>query len=217
MRISQAFLALAATTLLMTGCGDKQPATNAVTQAENALSPIRDDASKYAPEELKATDSTLTTMKDALAKEDYRKVVAAVPQFNEQMKTLQGAVVQKQTLAAAAQNEWDALNDKVPQSVEAIQGRVDALSGSKLPKEVTKENFEAAKTDLAAIKATWAEATAAATAGNTQEAADKGRAVQTKADEIKNELGMNSAVASATMTPPTGGDVSTAPAPATPN
>lgn len=213
MRISQAFLALAATTLLMTGCGDKQPATNAVTQAENAINPMRVDAAKFAPEELKAAESTLAAMKDNLAKEDYKAVVADVPKVNNDIKALQGAVVQKQTLAAAAQNEWDSLNDEVPKSLEAIQARVDALKGQKLPKEITKENYEAAKTDLESIKATWTEATTAATAGNTQEAADKGRTVQAKTEEIKTELGMNPALAQtqqATMTPPAGQDIAPA-------
>lgn len=210
MRISQAFLALAATTLLMTGCGNKQPANNAVTQAENAISPLRDDAAKYAPEELKAADATLTRMKDDLAKEDYKAVVAAVPKINTDINTLKGAVVQKQTVAAAAQNEWDALNTEVPKSLEAVQTRVDSLKGTKLPKEISKENYEAAKTDLETIKVTWTEATTAATAGNTVEAADKGRTVQAKVEEIKNELGMNPALAQssgATMTPPTGQDI----------
>lgn len=215
MRISQGFLALAATTLLLTGCGDKQPATNAVTQAENAITPLRDDATKYAPEELEAAEGTLATMKADLAKEDYSAVVAAVPKINSDIKTLQGAVVQKQTLAAAAQNEWDALSADVPKAIEAIQVRVDSLKGSRLPKEISKENYEAAKTDLESMKATWTEATAAATAGHTQEAADKGRTVQAKAEEIKGELGMSPALAQAnqgqaTMTPPAGQDIAPA-------
>lgn len=197
MRILQAFLALAATSLLMTGCGNKQPANNAVTQAESAISPLRDDAAKYAPEELKAADGTLAKMKDDLAREDYDAVVAAVPQINTDISTLKGAVVQQQTLAAAAQNEWDALNAQVPKSIEAIQARVDSLKGQRLPKEITRENYEAAKADLESMKATWTEATNAAGAGNAQEAADKGRTVQAKADEIKNELGMNPALANA--------------------
>jgi predicted nucleic acid-binding Zn-ribbon protein len=206
-------MALAATSLLLTGCGDKEPATNAVTQAENAITPLRDDSTKYAPEELKAADGTLAGMKDNLAKEDYKAVVAAVPKINTDIKTLQGAVVQKQTLAAAAQNEWDALNTDVPKAIEAIQVRVDALKGQKLPKEITKENYEAAKTDLESMKTTWTEATAAATAGNTQEAADKGRTVQSKVEEIKGELGMSPALAQSqqpTMTPPAGQDIAPA-------
>jgi hypothetical protein len=41
-----------------------------------------------------------------------------------------------------------------------------------------------------------AEATAAATAGNAAEAAEKGRTVQTKANELKTALGTNEQVAS---------------------
>lgn len=210
MRISQAFLALAATTFFLAGCGNKEPASNAVTQAENAISPLRDDASRYAPDELKAADGTLAKMKDNLAAGDYDAVVDDVPRINTEIKTLQATVVQQQTLNAAAQNEWETLNAEVPKSVEAIQVRVDALKGSKLPKEVTPENFAAAQTELESLKATWAEATAAASAGHALEAADKGRSVQAKAEEIKNELGMNPSLASATMTPPSGADITPA-------
>jgi hypothetical protein len=197
MRIAQLFLPLAAA-LIISACGNKEPATNAVAQAEAALSGIRDEASKHASTELQAAEATLAKMKDDLANEDYRAVVQGVPPFNAQIKTLQETMVTNQTLAAAAQNEWDTLNAEVPKTVEAIQVRVDALSGSKLPKEITKETFETAKTELETMKATWAEATAAAGAGDTQLAADKGRTVQAKGEELKNQLGLNPTLASAT-------------------
>jgi hypothetical protein len=197
MRIAQLFLPLAAA-LIFSACGNKEPATNAVAQAEAALSGIRDEASKHASTELQAAEATLAKMKDDLANEDYRAVVQGVPPFNAQIKTLQETMVTNQTLAAAAQNEWDTLNAEVPKTVEAIQVRVDALSGSKLPKEITKETFETAKTELETMKATWAEATAAAGAGDTQLAADKGRTVQAKGEELKNQLGLNPTLASAT-------------------
>jgi hypothetical protein len=197
MRIAQLFLPLAAA-LIISACGNKEPSTNAVAQAEAALSGIRDEASKHASTELQAAEATLAKMKDDLANEDYRAVVQGVPPFNAQIKTLQETMVTNQTLAAAAQNEWDTLNAEVPKTVEAIQVRVDALSGSKLPKEITKETFETAKTELETMKATWAEATAAAGAGDTQLAADKGRTVQAKGEELKNQLGLNPTLASAT-------------------
>jgi hypothetical protein len=62
---------------------------------------------------------------------------------------------------------------------------------------VTKEEFETAKTELETVKTTWAEATAAASAGHTSEATDKGRIVQAKVEELKNSLGMNEQLASA--------------------
>jgi hypothetical protein len=191
MRISQAFLPLTAA-LLITACtNSKDPATSAVAQAETAVNELRNDGQTYAPEELKATEATLASMKAKLADEKYSEVIEAVPQFNTQVKSLKEVVVVQQTQMAAAQNEWESLNAEVPKAVEQIQARVNTLKGSRLPKEVTKENYEAAKTEFEAVKATWAEATAAATAGKMLEAADKGRDVQAKAQEIQTKLGMN--------------------------
>jgi hypothetical protein len=198
MRISQAFFPLVVATLLVTGCGDKQPANSAVTQAEASLETVRPDAGKFAAAELQAADTTLANMKAKLADGDYRAVVADVPKFNTEMKTLKEAIVSKQTLAVADQREWETLSKEVPPTVEAIQARVDKLTRAKLPKEITKETFDAAKADLETLKTTWTEATAAASSGNTTEAATKGRTVQAKAEELKTQLGMkaDSAVAS---------------------
>jgi hypothetical protein len=204
MRISQALLPLVAGALLLTGCGNKEPATQAVTQAEAALEGLRADAAKFAPEELKTTEGTLAAMKGNLADEDYRAVVNDVPKFNAEVKKLQDSVVTHQTLAAASLAEWDSLNTEVPKTVEALEIRVESLKASKLPKEITKETFETAKTELETMKTTWAEATAAASAGNTQEAADKGRTVQAKGEELKNQLGMNPSLANVAAPTPAG-------------
>jgi hypothetical protein len=194
MQISKLLMGLAASALLITGCSNqKNPATNAVTQAESAVNEVRVDGAKYAPEELKTTEATLAKMKENLAKEDYKDVVESVPQFNKEVSALREVVVSKQTQMVAATNEWEVLSEEVPKVVEAIQIRVDALSGSKLPKEVNKEAFEAAKAGLESMKTTWAEATAAFSAGNAMEAADKARIVQAKGEEVKGQLGMNAA------------------------
>ena len=117
-----------------------------------------------------------------------------VPQFNTQVEAIKTAA----TANAAATTEWATLNTEVPQSIEAIQARVDSLKPAALPKDVTKEELETAKTELETMKATWAEATTAASAGNPVEATEKGRTVQAKANELKNTLGMNETLASAT-------------------
>ncbi len=204
MRMSHAFLPLVAATLFITGCGQKEPATSAVAQAEAALETVRADASQFAAEELKAADATLANMKANLQKEDYRAVINDVGPFNQQVKTVQDTVVSQQSAVVAAQHEWDTLNQEVPKTVEELQVRVDALAGSKLPKEISKETFEAAKSELETLKTTWAEATAAAAAGKTLEATDKGRTVQAKGQELKDQLGLNPALAS--VTPPAGAE-----------
>ena len=197
MKAYQALLPLAAA-LMMAGCGGSRgTAQNVIGQAEAGLNKAKEEASVIAPTELKAAETTLAHMKQNLDEREYKLVVADVPQFNAQMKTLKEAVASKQTVEAAAAVEWSALNEEVPKAVEAIQARVESLKPAALPKDVTKEELETAKTDLETMKTTWAEATAAASAGHVSEATDKGRMVQAKAEELKNQLGMNELVASA--------------------
>ncbi len=194
MRISNALLGLAASALLITGCSSqKDPAANVLTQAEAALAEVRVEGAQYAPGELKAAEDTLAKLKADFAKEDYKQVLESVPKFNTEMAALKELVVATQTQMVAATREWETLSTEVPKVVEEIQVRVNNLSGSKLPKEVKKDAFEAAKASLETMKATWAEATAAHSAGNTLEAADKARMVQAKGEEVKTQLGMNAA------------------------
>lgn len=196
MKVYQVMLPLFAA-MMIAGCGNRGTAENVMGQAEAGLSTIKEEAAVKAPEELKAAEATLAHMKKSFDDRDYKVVVADVPQFNAQMTTLKEAVASKQTVEAAAAQEWSTLNTEVPKAVEAIQARVDSLKPAALPKDVTKEELETAKKDLETMKATWAEATAAASAGNTAEATDKGRTVQAKAEELKNQLGMNETLASA--------------------
>jgi hypothetical protein len=212
MRISSMFAPLAVTTLMLVGCGNKQPATQIVAQAESILSDLRNEGTSFAPDELKVADSTLASMKSELDADDYKGVVKLVPTFNEQVKTLKETVVTRQSVAAAASNEWQTLNAEVPKTVEALQIRLDGLKGSKLPKEISKETYEAAKMDFETMKTTWAEATADAAAGKTAEAAEKGRQVAAKGDELKGKLGVSQQLAAAapSVAPPMGSDISPA-------
>ena len=195
MKLTNVLTALTASAMLMTGCtSQKDPAENAVMQAEAAMTELRVDAAKFAPEELKSTETTLAKMKDDLAKEDYKDVVAGVPQFNKEVATLRETLVGRQTQIIAATREWETLNAEVPKAVEEIQVRVDSLASSpRLPKEVDKHEFETAKASLETMKTDWAAATAAFSEGNATEAADKARGVQEKVSEVKDQLGMNPA------------------------
>ena len=193
MKFTNLLMALTASAMLMTGCmSQKDPAANAVTQAEAAVAELRVDGAKFAPDELKTTEATLAKMKANLAKQDYKDVVADVPQFNKEVATLKETLVGRQTQVIAATREWESLNAEVPKAVEEIQVRVDSLASSpKLPKEVDKHEFEAAKASLETMKTDWAAATAAFSEGNATEAADKARSVQGKVDEVKDQLAMN--------------------------
>jgi hypothetical protein len=195
MKVYQALLPLAAAMMLV-GCG-RSTAERVIMQADGAVTTLKDEAATSAPAELKTAEATLAHMKQSFDAHDYKVVVADVPQFNTQMNTLKEAIATKNGAVAAATMEWSTLNTEVPKSVEAVQARVDSLKPNALPKEVTKETLATAKTELETAKATWAEATAAASAGHTVEATEKGRIVQAKVEELKNQLKMSEQLASA--------------------
>jgi hypothetical protein len=192
MRISNSLLGIAATSLLVIGCANQaEPAMHAVASVEANVAELRVDGAKYAPDELKAADSKLAALKAYLAKEHYKPVLAGASELSKDVTVLKETIVAKKTQIAAATNEWTDLNEEVPQMVAAIENRVDSLSQSrKLPEEVKKETLDAAKSELATMKSTWAEATAAFSAGNATEAADKARLVKAKGEEVQQQLAM---------------------------
>jgi chromosome segregation ATPase len=195
MHISKVILALAATALLVTGCAkQKNDATAALTGIETSVASLKDEGMKYAPVAYQGVESTLGMLKDSLAKEDYKTVLAGTPKLTEAVTSLKEAIASGKQQFEAATAEWTALSADVPQMVAAIQSRVDALGSSKkLPKNLTQEAFDGAKSGLESMKTTWNEASAAATEGKATEAAEKARAVKAKGQEVLAMLGMTGA------------------------
>jgi hypothetical protein len=181
-----------AAAILLAACGNQEgPARNAVTVVETSVAEVREDAAKVAPEELRAVDAKLTALKEGVEKKHYKSVLSGASELTKEVAFLKETVISKKTQNAAATNEWEDLSEQVPQLISAIQNRVDSLSGSrKLPAEVNKDTFEAAKTAFESMRASWAEANAAFNAGKATEAADKGRMVKAKGEELQQQLAM---------------------------
>ena len=182
--------------VLIAGCAsDKAPAEQAVASAETAIAQVRDAATKYAPDQMQAVDAQFNSIKDNLAKGDYKAVLAAMPSLNTAISGLKDAATAKQQEAQAATDKakdaWGPMSTDVPKMVDAIQSRVDILSKSHhLPKGVTKDTLAAAKTGLDSMKSTWNDASTAATAGDYATATAKGQAVKDQAAQIMQSLGM---------------------------
>jgi hypothetical protein len=182
--------------VLIAGCAsDKAPAEQAVANAETAIAQVRDAGTKYAPDQMQAVDAQFTSIKDSLAKGDYKAVLAAMPSLNTAISGLKDATTAKQQEAEAAsakaKDVWGPMSSDVPKMVDAIQSRVDILSKSHhLPKGVTKDTLAAAKTGLDSMKSAWNDASTAATAGDYTTATAKGQAVKDQAAQIMQSLGM---------------------------
>jgi hypothetical protein len=191
MKFAQVILAVAASALLVTGCArQKDEATKALTAIETSVSSMKEDGMKYAPVAYDGVQSTLGMLKDSLAKEDYKSVMAGTPEMNKAVDSLKTAIASGKEQFTAAAAQWGTMSADVPKMVEAIQSRVDILSSSKkLPKNVSKDALESAKSGLEWMKSTWAEATAAAS-DKPSEAVEKANAVKAKGAEVLAALGM---------------------------
>jgi hypothetical protein len=194
MRIPNIFLALAAATLLATGCSQQRaPATKALANIEASLKDVKDDAAKYAPDGLKGVESQFARLKESLDKKEYGNVLAGTPQLEKAVDSLKDAVTagksQAKAAAAAARTEWANLSAEVSKTVETIQARVNTLSKAKhLPFGVSKHEFEGSKTVLESMKSLWAEAGRDFNSGNEVEATNKAKTVQGMGAEVIDKL-----------------------------
>jgi hypothetical protein len=181
--LAVAALALAACTNLA------EPAAKAVAEVESAISAASEDAGKYVPDQLAAAQGKLTELKDAIAKKDYKAVMAAAPAaltMAKEMATAAGA--KKDEMMTMATSDWTAMSASLPGLISAVQSRVDVLGKSKhLPAGV---NLDAAKTALADATGMWTQAQAAATSGDVIGAASTAKMVKEKAEAAAAAIGL---------------------------
>ena len=193
------FLPAALAAVLLVGCNtQKGPAEQAVASAQAALDAVREDAQKYAPEQLGGVEAKLSDMKGAFQQGNYAGVLAGAPGLTAAITGLKDAASAKKVEAeqalAKAKDDWGPASAAVPKMVDEIAKRVEALSKTKkLPRGVGKDAVAAAKTGLDTLKSTWADATNASSSGDYTTAMAKAQAVKDKAAEIMKSLGMNPA------------------------
>ena len=174
---------------LVAACAsEKAPAEQALKTAEAAIGEIRGETAKWVPDQARALQASLTTLKDRFGKGEYKAVLADAPALAGRAKEVAAAAAAKK---AELTKTWDELSVGLPKMMDAVKSRVDILSKSKkLPANVSKEKFEAAKAGLAEATKGWEDATAAYKGGNVADAVAKADPVKRKTVEALDALGM---------------------------
>jgi hypothetical protein len=196
MRKHSVWLLAALAAVAIVACNmQKGPAEQAVAGAEATLDAARDQAQKYAPEQLGGVEAQLGQMKDAFQKGDYAGVLAQQPAMTAALNQLKDAAVKAKADAemalAKAKDDWGPASAAIPKMVDDLAKRVEKLEKEKrLPKGVTKDNVAAAKTGLDSLKSTWGDATNASSSGDFTTAMSKANAVKTKTAELMKSVGM---------------------------
>jgi DNA repair exonuclease SbcCD ATPase subunit len=197
-RILSVVAALLFAVALAACSNSKAPAEQALKAAEEALNAAKAEAMKYVPDQVKSVEDALKAAKDTFAKGDYAGATSAATAVAAKAKDLVPASAARK---AELTKGWEELNAGMPETIAAIQSRVDALSKSKkLPKNLDMAKLESVKSGLAEVSKSWDEASKAYKEGSLADALAKGKGAKEKAAQIMSSLGMSA--------PPTAGTLS---------
>ncbi len=173
-----AFLAAAAT-LLLVACADQmEPAKQAIAGIESAIAAAT-DAPKYIPDQLAAVQTKLADLKTAYDSKDYKTVLAGAPAVLSDAQGLLGAaMLKKEAVVKAMAAEWPGLAAALPALMTSVTKRADALGKSKhVPAGV---DMAAAKSAVDDATTSWTKAQAANTAGDPETAVASARDAKAK-------------------------------------
>lgn len=189
------FLLVLASALAFAACANLQePAKKVIADTEATITAAGADAQQYAPDQYAAVEQKLSDLKAAFDKQDYKTVVDSGPGLLSAAKGLADtAAAKKREMMEAMNGQWTGYAASIPQSVAAVEARLTALKGKKLPSGVTKDGVAAAKSGLDDAKSAWTDATTTFGGGNLQSAVDKAKAVKAKLDEVSAKLGISAA------------------------
>jgi hypothetical protein len=182
------FLTLCSVAILFVACANQmEPAKNALDNIQVTLNSVAADAQKYVPDQYAQAQAKAAALTASYEKKDYAAVVAGAPAVLAEVNGLSGAAAaKKDAMLKAEGDEWRRLAASIPQSISAVQTRIDALSKTKrAPKDV---DLGAAKSGLADASAAWDKAQSAFKSGNPADAVAAAKDAQTKLNAAAEAL-----------------------------
>ena len=185
------YLALYSAAFLIAACANQmEPAKNALDNINTSLAAASPDAQKYVPDQLSSAQSKVAALTASFDKKDYAAVVAGAPAVLAEVNGLAGAAAAKRDeILKALGNEWRSLAASIPQSVTAVQTRIDDLSKTKhVPKGI---DLAAAKSGLADATAAWEKAQSAFKSGDASDAVPLAKDALSKVESAAAALKLN--------------------------
>jgi hypothetical protein len=185
------FLTLFSVTIIFAACANQmEPAKNSLANINNILNSASADAQKYIPDQFAQAQAKVAGLTASYQKQDYAAVLAGAPAVLAEVNGLAAAAAaKKDEVAKEVGNEWRSLAAAVPQSISAVQTKIDDLSKTKrAPKGV---DLGAAKSGLADATAAWGKAEEAFKTGDPADAVTAGKDAQTKVASAAAALKLN--------------------------
>jgi hypothetical protein len=190
-RTNAKYLVLCSAAILFAACvNEMEPAKYALDNINATLSAVSADAQQYVPDQLASAQGKVAELTASYDKKDYAAVVKSAPPVLAEVNGLADAVAtKKDERLKALGNEWRSLAASVPQSVTAVQTRIDALAKTKhAPKDI---DLSAAKSALADATSAWDNAQSKFKSGSAEDAVAAAKDATTKLASAAGSLKLN--------------------------
>jgi hypothetical protein len=187
-------LAALAAVLALAACSQKDPASEAIEAAADALNAVYEDAQKYVPQRYAEVKAELDTARKAFDEERYADAIAAVKDVPAHAEALaQESAAAKDRHIAEMNSDWARLSGSLPDRFTGIGSRLDELGKLKnFPEGMDRQLLDEAKAALASAQSAWEEAGAAYAKGDLEGAVGKARDAEGMAQDLVARLGMPS-------------------------
>jgi hypothetical protein len=169
------------------GCSPKGATEMAIKATESAYAPVKEKLEGAMPDEAKSIEARIATAKEDMAKGEYKAALEGIKDVPTEIKDLSGKLDAK---LAELKTSWDGMAAAVPKAHDALSAQVDKLGKMKhLPKGMTAESLDKAKSDLAQGQQAWTDAQAAQSGGRLAEAVEKAGEAEKAFGEGMSALG----------------------------
>jgi hypothetical protein len=166
----------------------KAPAETAMAAAGDAITSLKGDAARYAPDAVKSLEASYGTAKDSMANKDYQGALLFAKDIPAKAKeVLAKADANKAALAKA----WTEAADGMNKLMHTAKNHLDTLSGAKkFPAGMDKATLAKAKIDLQSLERGWSAAVDQSKAGDLSGAIAKAKDLNSQGLQLLKAIGV---------------------------
>ncbi len=181
--------ALAALCLGLAACASqKEPAEQALAALEAKFKESGAEIQKSLPDRYAELETTVSGLRDSLAKESYGDVVKGAAEAQDALKrAIADARVAHAQNMAKLETEWNELVAAMPGMIAAMDKKITSQRG-KPPKGMTGDEWKQTIADYDAARDAWSKASADMTRANFEETVTAARDARAKIAALMEKL-----------------------------
>lgn len=183
--------ALAALGLGLAACASqKEPAEKALAAVEEKFKESAAEVQKYLPDRYAELETTVASLRDSLAQEDYGDVVKGAAAAQDSLKrAIADARVKRAQTLAAMDTEWTELTNTMPAMIAAMDKKISSQRG-RPPEGMTRDAWKQTIAEYDAARDAWSKAAAEMSRATFEQSVLAARDAKAKIAAIMESVGV---------------------------